>query len=153
MGTQFKITYGSENPEKVYDVYKELMKHAQKHPLYIHLADKDKIFMVLTSMNRAGQLAYFYYKDKLVGVVAFSIEPDCLWWGHGTAVRELFVLSMSSSVGFGRVAAQFLKDLCKENKCDFILAGAFLGTNNSYRKVGGYSTEYPSFICLRKDCL
>lgn len=153
MGTTYRVRYGSENPSEVYKVFEKFTEACKRHPFYETLYDKDRLFMSITTMNRYGQLAYFYLKDKLVGVVAFTIQDDPLWWCRARVLQELFVLSMSSEFhGFGRVAAQFLKDMCAVNECAFVLTGTALGSNNSYRKVGGYSFEYPSFVCLRRDC-
>lgn len=154
MGTQFTVRYGLEpNSSEIYMVYQQFMQYAKRHPLYEVAADKEHIWMTISLLNKTGQLAYFYLGELLIGVVAFTIQTNPLWWTKTDCkmLEELFVLKLSSVVGFGRVAAQFLKDLGKENDCDFLTTGAFLGSNNSYRKVEGYSIEYPTFICLGKD--
>ena len=153
LGTTFRVRYGSENPEETYQVYEKFWECYQHHPFYAVLRDKDRIFMSISTLNHHGQIAYFYHEDKLIGAVAFTIQRDALWWCRADIVEELFVLAMDDTFhGFGRVAAQFLKDMCAANACDLVLTGTALGSNNSYRKVGGYSFEYPSFVCLRKDC-
>lgn len=154
MGADFVVFYGTDDMEMVYSVFEKLWSLRKGHKVIEPLADKDRVFRMVSELNRYGQLAYFYYKDTLVGVVAFNINTDFVWWGYGVkAVEEVFVLSMSDEfAGFGRIAAQFLKDMCKENQCDLVFAGAFLGYNNSYKKVKGYSQEYPTYVCLRKDC-
>lgn len=154
MGANFVVSYGTDDMDLVCKVFEKLWTLRKGHRVIEPLADKDRVFRMVSELNRYGQLAYFYYKDTLVGVVAFNINPDFVWWGYGVkAVEEVFVLGMSDEyAGFGRIAAQFLKDMCKENQCDLVFAGAFLGYNNSYKKVKGYSQEYPTYVCLRKDC-
>lgn len=154
LGTSFIVSYGSQDTELVYRVYERLWNLRKGHKIIEPLADRDRVFRMVTELNRYGNLAYFYYKGTLVGVVAFNINPDFVWWGYMVrAVEEVFVLSMSDDyAGFGRIAAQFLKDMCRENNCDLVFAGAFLGSNNSYKKIKGYSEEYPTYVCLRKDC-
>ena len=155
MGTTFLIRYGIEQTSlDVYRVYQTFMKYAKKHPLYKIAADKEHIWTTISLLNKVGQIAYFYLEDVLVGVVAFTIQNNPLWWTKNDCkmLEELFVLQLSDMAGFGRVAAQFLKDMCRDNECTFVTTGALLGSNNSYRKIKGYSIEYPTFLCLRKDC-
>lgn len=157
MDTTYQIAYGSsmEDVRRLRDRLETLVPH---HPLY-HTGgyDSAKAYMALTELNRRGQLVYFYtLTGILVGVVGFTIQESLEWWSSSDkkTLIELTVMGfpVPESRGFGRVAAEFLMEFAKYNGCSYIVSGTFLGSNNSYKRVGkeaGYSEiyEYPVYLC------
>jgi hypothetical protein len=134
--------------DRAYEVSETMWKLRHNNPLCEAFGDKSKVWDSISDLNKMGQIAYFYTTENVfIGAVAFVLNADFAWWAdHLKVLEEVFVVSMNTEyAGFGRVAAMFLKDLAEANECDLVFAGAFLGKNNSYTKVG-YLKGYPTFV-------
>ena len=148
LGTRFIVRYG-DTVERAYEVAERMWELRHNNSLCEKFADKDCIWMTKATAPTKN-IAYFYTEDgEFVGAVAFVLNTDFAWWADNLRVlEEIFVVSMNPKyAGFGRIAAQFLKDMGDANGCTFVYAGAFLGKNNSYTKVG-YSKSYPTFVYM-----
>ena len=149
LGTRFIVHYG-DTVERAYEVAERMWELRHNNSLCEKFADKDCVWMTISELNKTKNIAYFYTEDgDFVGAVAFVLNTNFAWWADNLRVlEEVFVVSMNPKyAGFGRIAAQFLKDMGDANDCAFVYAGAFLGKNNSYTKVG-YSKSYPTFVYM-----
>ena len=146
LGTRFIVRYG-DTVERAYEVAERMWELRHNNSLCEKFGDKDCVWMTISELNKTKNIAYLYTEDgEFVGAVAFVLNTD--FADNLRVLEEFFVVSMNPKyAGFGRIAAQFLKDMGDANNCAFVYAGAFLGKNNSYTKVG-YSKEYPTFVYM-----